>query len=196
MQNKGLIRLFAVLFGIVSIYQLSFTFISSKLESDAKDHARAMVADTEDDYLTEREALETADTEAREKAQALKESGLLAFFDDEVADLRDDITSFRFIAFYNIPKVKFVTDFFFYIVYVVQATYIAINLRRVDPACVNWQRLPCDAAKDDLVDIYRPRVISSYLCIFHTHSEFSTRCAGHVHGASTNRPRDIAAFAI
>ena len=57
MQNKGLIRLFAVLFGIVSIYQLSFTFISSKLESDAKDHARAMVADTEDDYLTEREAL-------------------------------------------------------------------------------------------------------------------------------------------
>lgn len=36
MQNKGLIKLFAILFGIVSIYQLSFTFITNKIEKDAK----------------------------------------------------------------------------------------------------------------------------------------------------------------
>ncbi|NAS32469.1 protein translocase subunit SecDF [Flavobacteriaceae bacterium R38] len=35
MQNKGLIRLFAILFGIVSIYQLSFTFVTSKVEKEA-----------------------------------------------------------------------------------------------------------------------------------------------------------------
>ncbi len=36
MQNKGLIKFFAILFALVSIYQLSFTFISSKVKSDAK----------------------------------------------------------------------------------------------------------------------------------------------------------------
>lgn len=36
MQNKGLIKFFAILFALVSIYQLSFTFVSSKIENDAK----------------------------------------------------------------------------------------------------------------------------------------------------------------
>ena len=35
MQNKGLIKLFAVLFGLVSIYQLSFTFKNNAVESEA-----------------------------------------------------------------------------------------------------------------------------------------------------------------
>ncbi len=35
MQNKGLIKLFAILFGLVSIYQLSFTFKASQIESEA-----------------------------------------------------------------------------------------------------------------------------------------------------------------
>ena len=39
MQNKGLIKFFAILFALVSIYQLSFTFISSKVKSDAKSFA-------------------------------------------------------------------------------------------------------------------------------------------------------------
>lgn len=39
MQNKGLIKFFAILFALVSIYQLSFTFVSSKVESDAKSFA-------------------------------------------------------------------------------------------------------------------------------------------------------------
>ena len=36
MQNKGLITVFAILFGLVSIYQLSFTFIANKVENEAK----------------------------------------------------------------------------------------------------------------------------------------------------------------
>lgn len=36
MQNKGLVKFFAILFALVSIYQLSFTFVSNKIEDDAK----------------------------------------------------------------------------------------------------------------------------------------------------------------
>jgi SecD/SecF fusion protein len=39
MQNKGLIKFFAILFALVSIYQLSFTFVSSKIKNDAKSFA-------------------------------------------------------------------------------------------------------------------------------------------------------------
>jgi SecD/SecF fusion protein len=39
MQNRGLIKFFAILFALVSIYQLSFTFVSHKIESDAKTFA-------------------------------------------------------------------------------------------------------------------------------------------------------------
>ncbi len=36
MQNKGLIKFFAILFALVSIYQLSFTFVANNIKSDAK----------------------------------------------------------------------------------------------------------------------------------------------------------------
>lgn len=36
MQNKGLIKLFAILFGLVSIYQLSFTYIANDVENEAE----------------------------------------------------------------------------------------------------------------------------------------------------------------
>lgn len=39
MQNKGLIKFFAILFALVSIYQLSFTFVSDKIKNDAKSFA-------------------------------------------------------------------------------------------------------------------------------------------------------------
>ncbi len=39
MQNKGLIRLFAILFAVVSVYQLSYTFFASKVEKDANAYA-------------------------------------------------------------------------------------------------------------------------------------------------------------
>ncbi len=41
MQNKGLIKLFAILFGLVSLYQLSFTFLANKVEDDAKTYANS-----------------------------------------------------------------------------------------------------------------------------------------------------------
>jgi SecD/SecF fusion protein len=43
MQNKGLIRFFAIIFAIVSIYQLTYTFITNKIESDADDYAERVV---------------------------------------------------------------------------------------------------------------------------------------------------------
>ncbi len=58
MQNKGLIKLFAFLFGIVSIYQLSYTFITSKVEDEAAAYAKATIPETVDNYVAEREALE------------------------------------------------------------------------------------------------------------------------------------------
>ena len=36
MQNKGLIKFFAILFALVSIYQLSFTFVANNVKNDAK----------------------------------------------------------------------------------------------------------------------------------------------------------------
>jgi len=36
MQNKGLIKFFAIVFALVCIYQLSFTFVSNGIEKDAK----------------------------------------------------------------------------------------------------------------------------------------------------------------
>ena len=42
MQNKGLIKLFAILFGLVSLYQLSFTFFANKVEDDAKEYAQKL----------------------------------------------------------------------------------------------------------------------------------------------------------
>ncbi|MEE9408964.1 MAG: protein translocase subunit SecDF [Polaribacter sp.] len=45
MQNKGLIKVFAILFGLVSLYQLSFTFLANKVEDDAKVYAKAKVTD-------------------------------------------------------------------------------------------------------------------------------------------------------
>src|SRR5210317_2290848 len=58
MQNKGLIRLFAILFGVVSLYQLSFTFITNKIEGDADRYASVSVDASADDYISAREALE------------------------------------------------------------------------------------------------------------------------------------------
>src|SRR5690606_10422428 len=39
MQNRGLVKFFAILFALVSIYQLSFTFVAQKIQDDAKQFA-------------------------------------------------------------------------------------------------------------------------------------------------------------
>lgn len=58
MQNKGLIKLFAFLFGIVSIYQLSYTFITNKVEKETEVFAANNISDAVPDYVAKREALE------------------------------------------------------------------------------------------------------------------------------------------
>ncbi len=45
MQNKGLIKLFAILFGIVSLYQLSFTWFANGVEDKAKMYAESRTND-------------------------------------------------------------------------------------------------------------------------------------------------------
>ncbi|WP_339842171.1 protein translocase subunit SecDF [uncultured Maribacter sp.] len=55
MQNKGLIKLFALLFGLVSIYQLSYTFITSKVEKEANVFAASRISEDEDGYVAQRE---------------------------------------------------------------------------------------------------------------------------------------------
>jgi SecD/SecF fusion protein len=47
MQNKGLIRLFAILFGLVSLYQLSFTYFAGNVEDAAKVYAKVKVTDND-----------------------------------------------------------------------------------------------------------------------------------------------------
>jgi SecD/SecF fusion protein len=55
MHNKGLIRLFAILFGIVCIYQLSYTYIATQIEDNAEKFAEAKISDSEDNYADLRE---------------------------------------------------------------------------------------------------------------------------------------------
>jgi SecD/SecF fusion protein len=43
MQNKGLIKLFAILFGLVSLYQLSFTFLATAVEDESVVYAARKV---------------------------------------------------------------------------------------------------------------------------------------------------------
>lgn len=50
MQNKGVIRLFAILFALACIYQLSFTFVASQVENDAEEFANGD-AEKEQRYL-------------------------------------------------------------------------------------------------------------------------------------------------
>ena len=57
MQNKGLIKLFALLFGLVSIYQLSYTFITSKVEKEASTFAASRVTEAEEGYVAKREVV-------------------------------------------------------------------------------------------------------------------------------------------
>lgn len=56
MQNKGLIRVFAILFGLVSIYQLSFTYITNKVENEAQTFAETKIVASEENYISKREA--------------------------------------------------------------------------------------------------------------------------------------------
>jgi SecD/SecF fusion protein len=54
MQNKGLVKLFALLFGLVSIYNLSFTFKANQVEKKAEELAISKISSSEADYREKR----------------------------------------------------------------------------------------------------------------------------------------------
>ncbi|QED38919.1 protein translocase subunit SecDF [Antarcticibacterium arcticum] len=58
MQNKGLIKVFAILFGLVCIYQLSFTFIAASAESKAEAHAERTISTNVENYSVLRDQAE------------------------------------------------------------------------------------------------------------------------------------------
>jgi len=60
MQNKGLVKLFAILFGLVSIYQLAFSFKNSAVETEANDYAVSQVDASAKDYNEKVSALEAS----------------------------------------------------------------------------------------------------------------------------------------
>ena len=55
MQNNSLIRVFGILFALVSIYQLSFTFITNNVEKQAEAYAMQTVSDDVPNYLEVRD---------------------------------------------------------------------------------------------------------------------------------------------
>ncbi len=57
MQNKGVIRLFAIVFGLACLYQLSFTYVSRSVEGDAKEYAQG-------DFAKEQNYLDSMKTQA------------------------------------------------------------------------------------------------------------------------------------
>ena len=46
MQNNSLVRIFGILFALVSIYQLSFTFITSSVEGKAENFSKELIPNT------------------------------------------------------------------------------------------------------------------------------------------------------
>tara|TARA_R110001583_G_scaffold163350_1_gene315468 strand:+ start:17116 stop:20106 length:2991 start_codon:yes stop_codon:yes gene_type:complete len=59
MQNKGLIKLFAILFGLVSLYQLSFTWFTNGVEDNAKVYAESRSNDGKEMAKLERVYLDS-----------------------------------------------------------------------------------------------------------------------------------------
>jgi SecD/SecF fusion protein len=59
MQNNGLIKFFAFCFGLVSLYQISFTFLSSSVEDNAKQYSINSVSENESNFSEKRQELYT-----------------------------------------------------------------------------------------------------------------------------------------
>ena len=85
MQNKGLVKLFALLFGLVSIYQLSFSFKANQIEDNATQFAIEKIADTESDYDAKR-ALEQGKYLDSLKNEVVFDIGIAKFNYDEVKE--------------------------------------------------------------------------------------------------------------
>ena len=57
MKNKGLIKFFAWLFGLVCIFQLVLTFQFNQIENRADDHIINLVDDSEENFDSKRRDL-------------------------------------------------------------------------------------------------------------------------------------------
>ena len=55
MQNNALIKFFAFCFGLVSLYQISFTFISSGVENNATEYSINSISEKESNFSTKRQ---------------------------------------------------------------------------------------------------------------------------------------------
>lgn len=58
MQNKGLVRLFAILFGLVCVYQLSYTYLTYTKEKEAENYAIQKYPESVENYSKLREVAE------------------------------------------------------------------------------------------------------------------------------------------
>ena len=85
MQNKVLVKLFALLFGLVSIYQLSFTFKANQIEDEAKQYAINKIAETETDYDSKR-SIERLNYLDSLKTQEVFNIGVAAYNYNEVKE--------------------------------------------------------------------------------------------------------------
>lgn len=85
MQNKGLVIMFALLFGLVSIYQLSFTFKGNQIEAEAQQYAVEAVSESENNYDSKRtiERLKYLDSLNNKEVFNI---GIAAFNYDEVKE--------------------------------------------------------------------------------------------------------------
>ena len=86
-----LVKLFALLFGLVSIYQLSFTFKANQIEDEAKQYAINKIAETETDYDSKR-SIERLNYLDSLKTQEVFNIGVAAYNYDEVKEKASFIT--------------------------------------------------------------------------------------------------------
>lgn len=86
MQNKGLVKVFALLFGLVSIYQLSFTFKANQIEDAAKQYAVSKISESEVDYDTKRDLEETKYLDSISALDQVYNLGIAKFKFSELKD--------------------------------------------------------------------------------------------------------------
>ncbi len=84
MQNKGLVKLFAVLFGLVSIYQLAFSFKNSAVESEANNYAVSQVDASANDFKEQVSAVEA------DYLDSLKQSKDKIFLGNTYAEVKEN----------------------------------------------------------------------------------------------------------
>ncbi|RLJ59803.1 SecD/SecF fusion protein [Lacinutrix venerupis] len=84
MQNKGLVKLFAVLFGLVSIYQLSFSFKNNAIEKNAEELAASKFSESDADYKEKRKAFEV------NYLDSLSSSNESVFLGEDYAKVKDN----------------------------------------------------------------------------------------------------------